>query len=350
MLIKCFFLLRLQFTKCYGKFLFFFRIILLKMQYKEVLTAFIITKNSEKTIERTLRSIVPLGSRIVILDTGSTDKTVQCCLQYGCTVWYDTWKNDFSYSRNLAISYCSTPWLLMIDSDEELSIFDSTLFEQECQNPSIGGFSVRIKNYLNEVQTSFSHHTYTRVFRNDKNIRFEGKIHEQILPSLQRKGLQILDSETEITHYGYIENSAEKRERNSILLQKEFTETGDDYIAYQLLLTYFADKRIDEVLTLGASLIHSEHLTLKQKELLRIRLAQSYLFNSNFQKMKEVIESPFTDIEYEFFRKYLLVVHSLQVRNFSKAKIDLSYLLSNFQAGMVTIEELQELKKIVNLI
>lgn len=317
------------------------------MQFKEAITAFILTKNSEKTIERTLNSLVPLQCGIVILDTGSTDKTVQCCLQYGCTVWYDSWKDDFSQARNIAIAYCSTPWLLMIDSDEELSLFDKEFFALHYKNQMIGGFSVTIKNYLNNSLTSFSKHTYTRIFRNDKRIRFEGKIHEQILPSIQNAGFTVIESPFEIIHYGYMENSEEKRQRNSQLLENEFKQSDDDYIAYQLVLTYFADKKMDLVISFGTKLLTSKELSIKQIEFIKIRIAQALLQQSKFEEMKPILKDTFTDKEYEFFRKYLWVVLNLQLRNFSDAKNQLSYLLSNFQEGMVTFEELHKLDSIL---
>ncbi len=317
------------------------------MQFKEAITAFILTKNSEKTIERTLNSLVPLQCGIVILDTGSTDKTVQCCLQYGCTVWYDSWKDDFSQARNIAIAYCSTPWLLMIDSDEELSLFDKEFFALHYKNQMIGGFSVTIKNYLNDSLTSFSKHTYTRIFRNDKRIRFEGKIHEQILPSIQNTGFSVIESPFEIIHYGYMENSLEKRQRNRQLLENEFKLSNDDYIAYQLVLTYFADKKMDLVISFGTKLLTSKELSIKQIEFIKIRIAQALLQQSKFEEMKLILNDTFTDKEYEFFRKYLCVVLNLQLRNFLDAKNQLSYLLSNFQEGMVTFEELHKLDSIL---
>lgn len=320
------------------------------MQFKEVISAFILTKNSEETIERTLKSLIPLQCSIIILDTGSTDKTVQCCLQYGCTVWYDSWKDDFSLARNTAISYCSTPWLLMIDSDEELSSFDRDIFERHNKNHSIGGFSVTIKNYLNDSRSSFSKHTYTRIFRNDKRIRFEGKIHEQILPSIQNAGFTIVDSPVEIIHYGYVENSEEKRQRNRQLLEKEYKQSDDDYITYQLVLTYFADKNMDLVISLGTKLLTSNELSAKQIEFIKIRMAQAFLQKSNYSDMQKVLENSFQDPDYDFFRKYLVVVLRLQQRQFITAKNDLRYLIANFQIGMVSLEELKEIERIIELV
>lgn len=317
------------------------------MQFKEAITAFILTKNSEKTIERTLKSLVPLQCGIVILDTGSTDKTVQCCLRYGCTVWYDSWKDDFSQARNTAIAYCSTPWLLMIDSDEELSYFDKDFFEQHYKNQMVGGFSVTIKNYLNDSLTSFSKHTYTRVFRNNKRIRFEGKIHEQILPTIHNAGFTVIESPFEIIHYGYMENSEEKRQRNRLLLEKEYTNSNDDYIAYQLVLTYFADKKMDLVVSLGTKLLTSVELSTKQIEFIKIRIAQAFLYQSKFEEMRQILNETFSDKEYRFFQKYLVVVLNLQLRDFKDAKNQLAYLYANFQEGMVTFEELQQLDTIL---
>lgn len=317
------------------------------MQFKEAITAFILTKNSEKTIERTLNSLVPLQCGIVILDTGSTDKTVQCCLQYGCTVWYDSWKDDFSQARNIAIAYCSTPWLLMIDSDEELSLFDKEFFALHYKNQMVGGFSVTIKNYLNDSLTSFSKHTYTRIFRNDKRIRFEGKIHEQILPSIQNTGFTVIESPFEIIHYGYMENSQEKRQRNRMLLEKEYAISNDDYTAYQLVLTYFADKKMDLVITLGTKLLTSKELSIKQIEFIKIRIAQALLQQSKFDEMKHILNDKFTHKEYRFFQKYLVVVLNMQLRNYKDAKNQLEYLFTNFEEGMVTFEELQQLDRIL---
>lgn len=320
------------------------------MQKKEVISAFILTKNSEKTIERTLKSIVPFVGNIIVLDTGSTDKTVQCCLQYGCTVWYDSWKEDFSYSRNLAKRYCKTPWLLMIDSDEELAYFDEQTFLDHYQNPLIGGISVTIINYLDEHNETFTKHTYSRLFRNHHQIVFEGSIHEQISPSIEREGFEIMPSSIEIAHYGYKENNEEKRHRNLMLLQNEFAKNQDDYLAYQLLQTYFADKNLQMVIQIGEKIRSSISLSLQQKELVTLRMGQALLQQSAFKEMKQLLTMEMTTAEYEFFRKYLVVVMNMQIHNFTQAKNDISYLRSNFQPGMVSMQEVMKLESILLLV
>jgi glycosyltransferase involved in cell wall biosynthesis len=308
------------------------------MQFKEVISAFILTKNSEKTIERTLKSIVPFVGNIIILDTGSTDKTVQCCLQYGCTVWYDSWKQDFSYSRNLAKAYCNTPWLLMIDSDEELQHFDTQTFLEYYANSNIGGFSTTIVNYLDEQNETFSKHTYTRLFRNHKDIQFEGSIHEQIAHSIVQAGYEIIDSQTTIAHYGYKENSEEKRRRNLTLLENEYEKSNNDYTAYQLLLTYFANQDMKMVLHFGNKLQNSSDVTIKQRELIRLRMAQAYLQQSDFNAMEIVLQKEMSDSEYEFFRKYLLVVLLMQrKKNFqSKNRVIIPTFKFSTRNGILT--------------
>ncbi len=319
----------------------------MKTPIKEVVTAFILTKNSEKTIERTLRSIRPFVGSIIILDTGSTDKTIQCCLPFGCSIWYDSWKDDFSYTRNLALKYCSTPWILMIDSDEELLELDNEQFLNVVNNQKVGGISVSIKNFLNETNTSYSTHSYTRLFRNSPKIQFKGTIHEQINQSIVDAGLEIVPSTTEIGHYGYKENDQHKRERNEILLEKELEKTDDVYIEYQLLLTHFANQKFNKVIQKGKFLIHSVGLSYKQRELIRLRVAQSYLHFSQFPFMESILNERMVDTEYEFFRKYLNVILLLQLRNFEKAQLEILFLINNFNSGMVTIEELMKIEKLI---
>ncbi len=78
----------------------------------------IIAKNEEKNIERCLSSIQHFDCEIIVVDTGSTDRTKEIAQKYGAKVYDFEWINDFSAARNFSISKASYDWILVLDCDE----------------------------------------------------------------------------------------------------------------------------------------------------------------------------------------------------------------------------------------
>ncbi|MEC4750311.1 glycosyltransferase family 2 protein [Methylomicrobium sp. Wu6] len=91
-----------------------------------VLTVVILTKNEEKTLARCL-SALPTGYDVVVLDSGSTDQTLDIAKQYGCMIRQHDWEG-YAQQRNYALEECdiSTPWVLFIDADE---VFQKEFFD-----------------------------------------------------------------------------------------------------------------------------------------------------------------------------------------------------------------------------
>lgn len=89
------------------------------MTTKPMLSVAIITKNEENNIGRTLAS-VQFADEIVVVDSSSTDRTVEIALSYNAKVFDEPWKG-FSTSKNSAISKCTGTWILSLDADEELT-------------------------------------------------------------------------------------------------------------------------------------------------------------------------------------------------------------------------------------
>ena len=89
-----------------------------------VLSIVLMVKNEEKFLEKTLTALNVLREKIdcelIILDTGSTDKTVQIAQKFTDKVYFAKWNNDFASMRNESIKYATGEWLLIIDADEVL--------------------------------------------------------------------------------------------------------------------------------------------------------------------------------------------------------------------------------------
>jgi glycosyltransferase involved in cell wall biosynthesis len=85
------------------------------------LSVCLIVKNEEKFLGQCLKSVRDLASQIVVVDTGSTDRTVEIAKEYGAEVYSFAWCDDFSAARNAALEHATGDWVLVLDADEELS-------------------------------------------------------------------------------------------------------------------------------------------------------------------------------------------------------------------------------------
>ena len=94
---------------------------------KNNLTVVILTKNEEKTIPKVVANAKKCADEVLVVDSGSTDKTVEFAESAGARVIYRAWDNDFSAQRNFALQYVKTLWVLYLDADEFLddSLIDS---------------------------------------------------------------------------------------------------------------------------------------------------------------------------------------------------------------------------------
>lgn len=85
-----------------------------------MLSVCIMTKNEEKNIARCLRSFQSTGFELIVADTGSTDQTKKIAAEYTDHIYDFRWCDDFSAAKNFAISKATSPYVMVIDSDEFL--------------------------------------------------------------------------------------------------------------------------------------------------------------------------------------------------------------------------------------
>ena len=85
------------------------------------LTIVILTKNEEQNIVEVITNAKKCTDEVLIIDSGSNDKTVELARAAGAIVIFRAWDNDFSAQRNFALQYIATPWVLYLDADERLN-------------------------------------------------------------------------------------------------------------------------------------------------------------------------------------------------------------------------------------
>lgn len=264
----------------------------------------IIVKNGEDTIAKAIQSSIRYARQIVVVDTGSTDRTPQICTLLGAEVHFYKWTNSFSDARNHALSYMRTEWILQLDADEELLGFSIEDIQPMLKNPVVGGLQVALHNTLSGGLESVHH--YTRLVRRHPQIRYAGAIHEQIAESIRALGLEIVDSPISILHLGYETHSPEKIERNAELLRREIALHPEDrWLSYHLGLTEFAGGRTEEARILLESVTSSNELTDEQHETARLRLAQIALQNGRTTEARQWLNFTSNDIHREGLRCFV---------------------------------------------
>lgn len=186
-------------------------------------SAALIVKNEEKHIEQCLHSLQGLADEIVVVDTGSTDRTSAIALEYGARLLNFKWRNDFAAARNFALSQVKGKWVLYIDADELVRPGQADQLREKLQDPAFIAYTVQL--HPHPASTAYPE---LRIFRSDPRIRFRGRIHENIMPGIDlyrsQDGGQIGESGLTIDHKGFEADQHRKHLRNLPLLRMALRE------------------------------------------------------------------------------------------------------------------------------
>jgi glycosyltransferase involved in cell wall biosynthesis len=211
-----------------------------------------IVKNEEKFLPECLQSVRGIADEIIIVDTGSTDRTVAIAEEYGAQVRHFSWTGHFAEARNESIRDAKGDWILWLDADERLQPGSQQALKNlpgKPEHPVI--YSVTIHNHMyqsDDIQVSGGH----RLFTNHFGIRFDGRIHEQVVYSAKAAGAEEHKVPVILTHLGYgLEPHAqqEKNLRNRKLLEKQVgEEPANAYVHYTLAQHYAMTDEPDKAL------------------------------------------------------------------------------------------------------
>jgi len=198
-----------------------------------------IVRDESKFLEGCLASVRGIVEEIVVVDTGSTDDTVAIARRHGALVFRFPWCNDFSAARNASLDHCTREWILVLDADERFAAGQEKQLRSCLAEAQAAAFSLLVRSpHTLEAGRSLQVMPYARLFRRNAQVRFEGTVHEQIVPSIERAGGRVLPSTLVIEHLGYNQGAdvmRRKAERNLPLLRECLRRNPDDaYAAYQI--------------------------------------------------------------------------------------------------------------------
>jgi GT2 family glycosyltransferase/glycosyltransferase involved in cell wall biosynthesis/SAM-dependent methyltransferase/Tfp pilus assembly protein PilF len=196
------------------------------------LSVCVITRNEELNLSRCLASVQTLADQIVVVDTGSTDKTLDIARNFGAEVHDFKWSDDFSAARNAALEHARGDWILILDADEELPSDQHARLKVDMSNRKLIALRLPL---VNQGQEAEGRSYVPRLFRNAPGVHFAGRIHEQVFPSLitlgKVWGLATGLGTAQILHHGYTKEAVAERkkvERNLNLLRKAVEECPED--------------------------------------------------------------------------------------------------------------------------
>ena len=209
-----------------------------------MLTLCMILKNEEKNLKNCLSKVVNFVDEIILVDTGSNDRTKVIASGFTNKIYDFKWCNDFSKARNFSISKASNDWILVLDADEFVIDFNKDSI-YEFINHFLNKNKVGRIQRINKMEDSDGDKKYiervNRLF-NKNYFHYEGIIHEQIV-ALDGKAYETDKVEIIADHVGYTKevlNRTDKIKRNIDLLNIAVKENSDDpYLYFQLGKSYY---------------------------------------------------------------------------------------------------------------
>lgn len=203
-----------------------------------------IVKNEAEGLTRCLDSVRGLVGQMVIIDTGSTDNTVELAHKAGALCHHFDWCDDFSAARNESLKHCVGDWILVLDGDEAIRRIDHDTIRGATEGPLYNTvYEHRIRHYYADGNAAMLGHTPEacngeypykyddiggRLFRNNIGLHYEGRLHEKLMP--QQKLINTGWANFTIQHYGKVDKGRERGKANMYLdiARKAFCENSSD--------------------------------------------------------------------------------------------------------------------------
>ena len=196
-------------------------------------TACVIVRNEEKNLPRWLHCMQDLADEMVIVDTGSTDKTVELARESGARVFSFPWINDFAAAKNFAIDKARGKWVFLLDADEywedkDFPIIRKTLREYENKAHIIGFVCNRVNIDADHDNRVLNESMHIRIMRNLPGLRYVGAIHEQLVYEGEGKGKKemVMLPKAKIYHTGYSSSTDIPKARRNLEILLAQQEKG----------------------------------------------------------------------------------------------------------------------------
>lgn len=213
-----------------------------------------IVRNEERVLGDCLKSVKEWVDEIILVDTGSTDKTVEIAKEHGAKVFHFPWCDDFSAARNVSLEHATKEWLFWMDADDTLPEACGKRLHEVVSlvEDRVAGILMQVHIPPAPGDSGFTIVDHVKLFRNRPEHRFTGRIHEQILEPIYQNGGQVQRSDLYVVHSGYDyspEGQQKKRERDLTILEKDLKDRPDHpFVLFNIGMTAFHLKEFDRAI------------------------------------------------------------------------------------------------------
>mgnify|MGYP001607227624 FL=1 len=225
-------------------------------------------------IAQCINSAKGISGEVIVVDTGSSDRTKEIVRELGAKVYDYKWDDNFSNAKNFLKSKATKDWILLLDQDETISSQDFDKIKKLAKDEKYLGYFLIQRNYVKGIghvglvsckddkyEESKDFEGYVprkmlRLFKNDSRARFTGAVHESVIQSIEKIGIGLIgNSDIAIHHYGLLDRGADRNRRYVDIEKKNIR--NDFYQEYQIAIQLHSIGEVKEA---------SEHL-LKSIEL-----------------------------------------------------------------------------------
>ena len=231
---------------------------------RRTLTLAMIAKDEGERLAECLSSASPIIDEIVVVDTGSTDNTIEVARRFDAKTFSYEWSDDFSAARNESLRHATGDWVMVLDADEIVTPDDLPRIREFVDRDEFDAVQFVLANYSDECQSMWwtpvdessaparGYSGYIRVplvrmWRNKAEYRFRGCVHETVVESIREAGGRIAETDIVIHHYGKNSRAPEKSRFYANLGMRNVSERPNDSKAhYDLAVQLKELDRLDE--------------------------------------------------------------------------------------------------------
>jgi glycosyltransferase involved in cell wall biosynthesis len=206
------------------------------------ISLFMIVRNEEENLLRCLDSVKGIVQEMIIVDTGSTDRTVEIARSFGARVFFFEWCDDFAAARNEALKHATGDWLLMMDADNWLEPKDSNRIQEAAASGLADAFVCKQVTWKGDH--IFSQDSQFRLWRNHLGLVYVGALHESLDMFNAPKNLVAAETNIAIQHVPFFDSDEalqRRRERNMLVIEKAL-EKDPDNISNRILQVCLLDQ------------------------------------------------------------------------------------------------------------
>ena len=304
------------------------------------ISACVIVKDEEKNLPQWLACVRALASELVVVDTGSTDRTAEMAKAAGASVYSFAWRNDFSAAKNFALQKAKGNWIVFLDADEYFSEEDipkvRAYIQKFDKERKVAGFFCPLVNIDVDRAGALSDGGFQiRVFRRHPDLKYHGHVHEML--QARGSGWKMVEvRDVRVWHTGYSSSLMRaKAERNLSILLSERERRGESPSdAFYLADCCFGLGRYEEAEEWARKAIASGFtLGGREKRPYNVLLNSMLALKRPFAEVREAVRDALRKFPDTADYKAIEGVSAWQAEEYAEAEIALRDALSMTEPG-----------------